>query len=444
MAVLKPEHGDATTDISEVRSIDTFPLHVVLTTAEALLKQRKFETAKKVFFSALKKRPWSIRALYGLGESYNETKNPNQAIEYLKKLIIYRPNHAKGLTIHAHALSLLDNYSAAQKFFLRSLAADPTKRATLIALGVTRLRLGLWSSGFELYDQREGLISLHKSIGTEKVWNGCQDISGKKILVIGEQGFGDHIHFLRYCSLLKERGAFVVFFTRKELRELCSWVPAIDEVITNKDRISFDYAVMAMSLPKIFGTLPDNIPSRSAYIVPPETARSKTRVPKSSRARIVVAWKGNPDNSRDAVRSCPPALFAGLIEKTENASFYALPFDLSSEPNPRLASINALCNPDSDFADVALRLKEVDLVVTVDTSLAHLAGALGVETWLLISNQPDWRWLTAGEDCLWYESIRMFRMETDWDHLIERVTHSLKEFLDQAAVKRQSSGSLSH
>ena len=120
---------------------------------------------------------------------------------------------------------------------------------------------------------------------------------------------------------------------------------------------------------------------------------------------------------------------AELVGSTEGASFYTLPFDIGSESNAVLSRLPSLCDADANFSDVAMALDQIDLIISVDTSLAHLGGAIGKRTWLLIGRQPDWRWLTAGEDALWYDSVRMFRMGTDWPQLIARIRQELGRFL---------------
>jgi len=300
-------------------------------------------------------------------------------------------------------------------------------RGYSVALGVTKLRLGKWREGWALYDLREGRESLLQSLGGDRVWDGHGDIDGKRILVIGEQGFGDHIQFMRYCRLLKERGAHVIFFTRPEMQRLAGWMPDIDEVVTDRGMVQFDFAVMAMSLPGLFSTEPENIPLQEPYLVPPKRADE----PDSGKRpfRVAVAWKGNPDNSRDAVRSCPANVMAGFVREFENVEFRALPFDLATEEDPVLAAIPPLCGEQADFADVGEALGDIDLVISVDTSLAHLAAAIGKPVWILVGHHPDWRWLAHGSDSLWYRSMRLFRIDSDWSELIQRVKSELSRHL---------------
>lgn len=431
MPHLKPELADHT-DSAEghVSSIKERPLRVILSTGEKLLEQKRYDVAERVFKEALLKRPWSIRGLTGLGVAYNALNRPDKAVHCFAKIMSYRPDLPKAMEGCGHAHSMLEDYRKAESWYRRAVASAPSARSASIALGVTKLRLGDWQQGFALYDLREGVKTLEQSIGQEKIWDGHADLDGKTIFVVGEQGYGDHIQFLRYCALLKARGAHIIFYTREPLRQLCEWIPYIDEVVVGGQKAAFDYAVMAMSLPGLFGTLPENIPSRSAYIPTPRSQRPGKPEKEKTALRIAIAWTGNPANSRNEIRSCPSELIAELIEGTEKATFQALPFDLASEDNTVLANLPPLCEPDATFADVAIKLNQIDLIISVDTSLVHLGGALGKKTWLMIGKQPDWRWLTAGEDNLWYDSVRLFRMTMDWPQLITQVKESLDHFLD--------------
>lgn len=425
--------------ISDAPSIESFPLRIILSTGEKLLEKKRYRIAERVFKTALQKRPWSIRGLTGLGIACNAMNRADEAAHCFARVMSYRPNLPKAMEGFGHASSIRENYAEAESWFRRASTIAPTARSVSIALGVTKLRLGDWQLGFPLYDQREGVVSLERSIGKEKHWDGHADLNGKTILVVGEQGYGDHIQFVRYCALLKEKGAHVVFFTREPLRQLVEWIPFIDKVVTDGQKTSFDYAVMIMSLPGLFGTVPECIPLTSAYICPPlDRMVDKPRKTKKE-PQLLIAWKGNPENSRNEVRSCPAEIVASLIENTNRANFQALPFDLLSEKNNILAALPALCDGNATFADVALALDEIDLIITVDTSLAHLGGALGKLTWLLIGKQPDWRWLAAGEESLWYDSVRLFRMEEDWPQLMGKIEDNLDRFLDDLSQNSRTS-----
>ncbi|MEQ8331819.1 tetratricopeptide repeat protein [Nisaea sp.] len=416
-------------DLSEesATAISRFPLRVILSTGEKLLGQKRYGTAEKVFNEALQKKPWSLRGLSGLGTVYIATNKPEEAARCFRRVMLYYPDRPKAMEGYGHALSLLEDFAHARSWFQRGVVTAPELRSVSIALGVTQLRLGDWQKGFTLYDLREGVATLGASIGQENIWDGRADLNRKTILVVGEQGYGDHIQFLRYCTLLKEKGARVFFFTREPLRRLCEWVPSIDKILVDGQKAAFDYGVMAMSLPRLFRTQPDTIPFTSPYILPPWDAGAATA--QNSKPRIAIAWKGNPANSRDDVRSCPPNLMEDLIRSTANASFHALPFDIGTEKNTVLSRLPTLCDADANFSDVAMALESIDLIISVDTSLAHLGGAIGKQTWLLIGRQPDWRWLTSGEDSLWYDNVHLFRVATDWMQLIARVKVRLDRFI---------------
>lgn len=415
--------SEAATPVPVARSLR---LSVLLSTGDAFLDQKRYGIARRLYFEALAKRPWSIRALAGLGRVYNETGEPELSLKYLRRLMVYRTNWMGGLSGYGHAFSLLEDYATSEKWYLRALATDPSDRSVSLALGITQLRLGKWTAGFARYEMRESVVSLCKTVGPEMVWDGRTDIRGSRFLIVGEQGFGDHIHFMRYSKLLKDRGAHVVFFTRPELKELASWVPWIDEIVVDREKVTFDIAAMAMSLPYLFATTCDLVPLTEPYIQVPDSSVTKEQPDKPAKKRILLAWKGNAQNSRDPVRSAPPGLVADLMRGFPDIDFHALPFDLPLDKDTSLTELTPICGIDSSFADVARAMGHIDLVITVDTSLAHLAAAMGKPTWILIGKQPDWRWLASGEDSIWYDTARLFRVRESWQEVFDRVSDSLR------------------
>lgn len=413
----------AATDAPTLRQMR---LSVVLSTGLKALEQKRYQIAERIFRDALARKPWVARGLLGLGRVLAETQRLSEAFRYFKRLALWHPANAAGVSNVAYMLSTEDRFHEAARWYRRACIASAGDTATRIALGITLLRIGDWERGFDLYDLRDSVTSLAKGIGAERVWDGSQDPAGKRVMICGEQGFGDHIQFARYAALLKEAGAHVLLLTRDELREVLSWVPFIDEVVGNGDSVDFDLAVMAMSLPRIFGTRPDHVPMTDAYIVPPPNRKAIPGEAPGRRMRVGVAWRGNPANSRDFHRSCPYSAFRTLICAFPEIDFYPLQKDLSDVSAAPPANLR-LDGPDlASFADTARALSGMDLVISVDTSLAHLAGALGLPTWILIARQPDWRWLDRGERCLWYRSGRLFRMREDWSELVNRVAEQLR------------------
>lgn len=417
-------------------------LRNLLATGDAALAKKRYDVAERFYRMASALKPFSIRAEAGLGTLSLKDGCADKALSHFKNALLFRPDFDKGLAGVAHARSMHEHFQEAESWYRRALISTDYSREISIALGVTCLRNGKWEEGFERYDLREGRQSLIEAIGSNRVWDGSQSLIGKTIVVIGEQGLGDHINFARYCKLIKERGASkVTFFTRTELKALFLWIPEIDTVVSDGETTgSADYTVMLMSLPFIFGTTPNNIPMTKGYITPPpQELECKPSI--TAPLRVAVAWQGNSTNSRDVFRSCSFENFSKLFTLTPHVTFLALPWDYQAVSKDAPSNLVPLNDSVVDFRDTALNLRDVDLVISVDTSLVHLAGAMNKPTWLLLGQQPDWRWLAKGTSGLWYDSVKLFRNSGNWLPLIKliskKLTYEKEIFLRNRIIKNK-------
>lgn len=415
-----------------VPSVSEFSLVKVLSTGEAFMANNQDDVAERLFHVALSRKPWSIRAHAGLGMIELKRGNYEQAAERFRKVLVWHPDMETGASNIANTFAKMDRPEDATRWYRSATWIDPENPALKISLGISYMRTGRWDDGFVLYDLREDKRRLVASTGERHIWNGDQPIDGKTVMVAGEQGFGDHINFARFCKPLKDLGARIVFYTRPELKELLERIPFIDEVVTHGNTIRSDFSVMAMSLPGILGTQPDSVPLREGYIPALKTGRADGASGQRP-FRVAIAWRGNPDNSRDPIRSCPFEDFAVLLRQFPGVEFYCLPWDYDSITGEAPPNLRPMEGSFAGFHETADRLCEYDLVISVDTSLVHLAGAIGHPVWVLIGRQPDWRWLTHGESGIWYDSLKIFRSSSGWPDLIEKVSEQLGQAV-QAGV----------
>jgi tetratricopeptide (TPR) repeat protein len=261
-------------------------------------------------------------------------------------------------------------------------------------------------------------------------WTG-QDLTGKSLLLRVEQGFGDMVQFLRYAPMVKALGATVYLGRFSDLADL---IPGVDRVFGEGDEVpAFDYYVNVMSLPGIFGTdlatIPAQLPYRCAD--PARAAEWASRVPGKGRLNIALVWAGSADNPRDRYRSMRLQMLAPVLRR-EEIDFYSL------QKGPPAAEWSACGLPHdhdlgadlADFADTAAAIARMDLVICVDTAVAHLAGALGKPVWLMIPTVHDWRWLTGRDDSPWYPTMRLFRQQRhhDWGEVVDRLGLALDSF----------------
>lgn len=279
-----------------------------------------------------------------------------------------------------------------------------------------------------------------------------ESVKDRRILVTDEQGFGDSIQFVRYLSLLKQKGAYVIFECKKNLLPLFKNLGGVDELIEKKKcevpPVEFDYHVPLMSLPKYFGTNLYNIPGGTPYIIPdPHLVEYwGKKIKNKSRLNVGIVWGGSPQNTNDKKRSVHLKEMMPLFD-LGGIDFYSL------QKGEALKQISALKTPVNvfeefdkvPFIDSAAIIKNLDLIVTVDTSIAHLAGALGKPVWVLLPYLPDWRWLLVRQNSPWYPSLKLFRQQkvNDWNKNILEIKNQLNEIANPD-LTNYPSGNLSN
>jgi hypothetical protein len=257
-------------------------------------------------------------------------------------------------------------------------------------------------------------------------WSG-EAAAGRTLLIHAEQGLGDTLHFCRYATLAADRGMRVIMQVQTPLVRLLRNLPGVDQVVARGDDLpAFDLHCPMQSLPLAFGTTLTTIPAGSAYLRADAAVAAAWGVRIDAmgdrRPRVGVAWAGNPGMIRDASRSLRPARLAPL------SGLAGLHFFSLQKDGPPAAGLTDLMGEMADFADTAGLICNLDLVISVDTAVAHLAAGLGKPVWLLDSFDPDWRWLLGRRDSPWYPSLRVYRQPRpgDWDAVLDAVAGDLR------------------
>ena len=297
-------------------------------------------------------------------------------------------------------------------------------------LGIALLTAGDLPNGFARYEWRKR----HPIYGKEffslpdPEWLG-QPLDGKRIVIMAEQGLGDAIMFARYASVLADRGATVMIACDRRQVSLLNQAPGVTKAFAKTRTMpSFDFWVDQMSLPLLCRTTIDTIPCPQAYLAadPVRAQIWASRLgPAAGRRRIGLVWAGNPLHTNDANRSCPPSLFRNLVDQPDIEGV-SLQVGAAASQADSLRLID--WSPHLvDYAETAALIANLDLVVTVDTSVAHLAAAMGKPTWILLPHCPEWRWLYGRSDTPWYECVRLFRQPRpgDWDSVMQAITQAL-------------------
>ncbi len=324
---------------------------------------------------------------------------------------------------------------------------DPTSPGALYNLSLTRLRMGDWRQGWPGYEARWRFREVHRSprIFTQPRWQG-EALNGRRILLHAEQGLGDTIQFCRYASMVAARGGQVILQVQEPVERL---MQSLDVVRAGRAQTAllgakppdFDLECPLMSLPAVFGTTVETVPWPGAYLfADPESAAEKRvqfprlRLQDSSCAlhRVGLAWAGNPRYKADRQRSVKLTTLLPLL-RTPGITWITLQKGPAAEQLAALpgdVSVSDGSSKDCDLAETAALMATLDLVITTDTSIAHLAGAMGKPVWILLPLLSDWRWMQEVETTPWYPTARLFRQSTtgDWTEVLGRVIGELNAF----------------
>jgi tetratricopeptide (TPR) repeat protein len=317
--------------------------------------------------------------------------------------------------------------------YRRALELNPDLADAHVNEGFCRLRMGDFKLGWEKHEWRwkvRGLYSGAREFAQPK-WQGTENLAGKAILLHAEQGFGDSIQFVRYVPLVAATGAAVFVEVPDELVSLVSGLSGVSRVVTRAQRLPpIDFHCPLLSLPAAFGTALSTIPASVPYLEAPadRVRRWRTRLGQTKKLRIGLAWSGNATHRNDQNRSIALARLAPLLP-LPGAEFLSLQKGIRPEDAAVMKDlpITDIAGEFGDFADTAAVVSLVDLVIAVDTSVAHLAGALGRPIWILLPFSADWRWLQSRKDSPWYPTARLFRQPAigDWEGVIRNVKKEL-------------------
>jgi hypothetical protein len=336
-------------------------------------------------------------------------------------------------------LDSLGRYDEALACFERAVSIAPGDPQTRLNRSMLLLKIGDFECGWKEFEWRFRIMmgrKLRFPIAWP-LWMGQASLKDKTILLYAEFGLGDTIQFCRYVRLLAAQGARVVLEVQPELRSLMMKLEGVDHVLADDEPVpKVDFYCPIMSLPLAFQTRMDSIPAAPSYLVCDPTRRTAwaARLGTRTAPRIGLAWSGNPTHPNDGERSMPLAILADVIRSlSSNAQFVSLQKDVRASDRPVLDALAVIdfSGVIQDFADTAALIANLDLVITVDTSVAHLAGAMGKPVWILLPFNAEFRWLIDRSDSPWYPSARLFRQSSagDWDGVISKVAERMAAFL---------------
>lgn len=363
--------------------------------------------------------------------------------ERVREFLCKHPTHVPGLVLAGVVAAQLLELEAALDSFDRALAIQPENpRAQFNKAGVLLLR-GDWERGLPLYESRWGLAELGRGrpAGPDRTsWRGREPLVGKRILLRCEQGIGDTLQFSRYAPLVAECGASVVLEVQRSLISLLADLPGISRIAVQGTPLpACDYECPLMSLPLAFGTTPTSIPPPTAYLAgdPTKVAEWHARLGPAAGMRIGLAWRGTGTHVHDRRRSVPLQL---LLEHLPREHHYvSLQKNPSSDDRRVLREQRWIVDHTielHDFSDTAALCACLDLVISIDTSVAHLSAGLGRPTWILLPYSAAWRWLLDRDDSPWYPSAVLFRQTQvdDWSGVCARLCTRLRARVSTTSV----------
>jgi tetratricopeptide (TPR) repeat protein len=414
-----------------------------LNRAIALAALARNQEALVDFDAALAVAPANPMAHYNRGIALSDLQRPEEAVAAYDRTLSLAPDHVKAWNNRGLALAALNRHREALDSYRKAIEIRADYADAHFHRALTLLTVGDFRRGFEEYEWRWRRAGMRpRSLG-RPLWLGEYPLQRKTILLHAEQGLGDTIQFARYIPMLARMGANVVLEVQPPLEALLAAVAGVTRIVARGDELpAFDVHCPLGSLPLALKTEPATIPAGIPYLQADagRIAKWHARLAALDRPRIAIAWSGNPSHRNDRNRSIALSRLAAL-RPTGSARFVSIQRELRDEDADRLAHEPGITHVGAeldDFADTAAVVALVDLVVTVDTSVAHLAGAMGRPVFILLPFAPDWRWMVAGETTPWYPSARLFRQPAigDWDSVIE----CLRGEIDRLAADRSAAG----
>ena len=446
--------------------------HIGLVVLQAYHK--RFEEAVGSFERAIEVDANSVQAFYNLGNAQRELGRLQDAALSLQRAIELDPENAlahlnmgtlrfdqtdlemakyhymRSLKIsHQNAGSQMGmgavlaeqgSIDDAEKYYHQALEIDPRSAQTHHNLSLVQLTKGNWEEGFKSFEWRWHTSTFENRNFKQPIWNG-EKLDNQTLLIYCEQGFGDTLQFCRYIQLVKERAADVVIETPPPLVPILSSCPGAERIVAVGDELpKFDFQAPLMSLARIFGTTPNSVPCTIPYLSaqPDRIEHWKNRLGSEPTFRLGIAWRGSPNYARDKERSVPLGWFAPLA-RIEGVKLISLHRGDTSDEIVSMKDQFAVVDFGNDldrnggaFMDTAAVMKNIDLVISVDSAAGHLAGALGLPVWLILSRVSDWRWMLDRTDTPWYPTMRLFRqtLTRDWTDVSERIESELRALVE--------------
>lgn len=406
----------------------------------ALHDQRRYPEAVEAYRQALAAEPAFPIALNNLGNTLRYVAQFDESDACFQKAIDLKPDYLNAYknrgTLHVWTGQL----DKGLHYYEQALRINPNEAELHRNLGVIYLLKGDFARGWAEYRWRWLVGDLHRPRISARVWDGS-NLAGKSILLTAEQGLGDTLNFVRFASVLREQGADTTVYCQPTLVALLQNAPELGSIYPNSLAVDreYDFQCSLLDVADLTQVDMDTIPAGNPYLLPATNLAAfwNQQFPSQTQlTRVGIAWQGNPDHQADAFRSIPLSSFECLAD-VPSVELVSLQSGFGTEQISgwKAARPLKLLDPNVDkssgaFMDTAAIMKTLDLIITSDTSIAHLAGALGVPTWIALSYMPDWRWLMDRDTSPWYPTVKLFRQANinEWQPVFEQIRTELTQF----------------
>ena len=429
LALQNKDYGEAIDQIEHAIQLQPQEASYHLNLGVAYKACQHYDASLTCFERAIALAPQLAAAHFNHAVVLHALNRLEEAIASYERAIALEPTQVEYHANLGSSLQVSNRLDAAIHSYDQALALNPHHASTLWNKSLALLLKGSFDegwTGFESRWQRHNFTS-EKRAFTAPLWLGQTSLVDQRILLHGEQGLGDFLQFCRYTSSVAALGAHVILETPASLHALLQNLEGVHElVIAGNPLPEFDYHCPLLSLPLAFKTNEYTVPA----LPQPLWTRKGTQLPQQ-RPRIGIVWRGNAQHKNDAHRSMPLEVLLSALPS--ELSYFSLQKDVtdtekaSMQALPHVHDMSAAMH---DFADTAALCEEMDIIISVDTSVAHLSASLNRPTWLLLAHHPDWRWMLQRTDSPWYPSVKLYRQteRQNWQAVCDALTHDLYAF----------------
>ena len=398
----------------------------------AFQKQGKLEKSVQAYQKAIQIQPDYADAYYNLGNAFQKQGKLEKSVQAYQKAIQIQPGYAEAYFNLGNSLREQGKLKESTQALQKAVQIQPDYADAHFNLAMLLLLQGQFVEGWEKYEWRwDSSLKSQKRNFKRPLWDGTS-LSSKSILIYAEQGFGDSIQFARYIDLFPDTATIIVA-CQPELKSLLKSIERIDTLVTKGEDIpNFDFHAPIVSLPHIFGTVLETIPAKIPYLYPDKNPDFSFLSDDERDLKVGIAWAGSPTHINDRNRSISLNNFKCLLD-IKGCEFFSLQVgehhrDIKQCGYSRI--IKDLGKQFTNFHHTASVILQLDLVISVDTAVAHLAGALGKPVWTLLPFIPDWRWMLNRSDSPWYPSMTLFRQRKrgDWHSVFQEIRLTLTQY----------------